>query len=70
VVTPDEPMHVEANAPVQPTENPKNPNRRQKHSPVDPTHKNASIGSTGDKEKFCPSRAEFFQPATWEKFDD
>jgi hypothetical protein len=25
-------------------------------------HKNASVGSTGNKEKSYPSRAEFFQP--------
>ena len=28
------------------------------------------VGSTGDKEKSCPSRTEFFQPANFQKHDD
>ena len=55
-------MLTKTETPVQPQKNPKNPNRWQNHSPVDPTDKNASVGSTGKKEKSCPSRAEFFQP--------
>ena len=55
-------MLTKTETPVQPQKSPKNPNRWQNHSPVDPMDKNASVGSTSNKEKSCPSRAEFFQP--------
>ena len=49
---------------------PKNPDMWKLHSPIDPTQKNVSVDSTGDNEKSCPSRTEFFQPVIFEKLDD